>query len=75
MKHPIPLTGKAYINREIKSEPLLRPQSDEDPNNNGTARLSWRPYANLSAAAEAVATDITFHVVLRRKGSFTYVPI
>ena len=30
----------------------------------------WRPYANLSAASSAVTTDITFHVVLRRKTLF-----
>ena len=58
-------SGKAFINREIKSEPLLL---DED--NDSNVRLSWRPYRNLSAAAEAVTTDITFHVVLRRKTLF-----
>ena len=57
-------SGKAFINREIKSEPLVL---DED---NDNVRLSWRPYRNLSAAAEAVTTDITFHVVLRRKTLF-----
>ena len=42
----------------------------DDENNDKTVRLTWRPYANLSAASEAVTTDITFHVVLRRKTLF-----
>ena len=35
-----------------------------------SVRLSWRPYANMSAATDDLTTDITFYVVLRRKTLF-----